>query len=115
MSRIPQSEVNLINNLDEDLDHTEEELALLDGSLAIPRIKVAQQKDEWCNSLINYLRRQELPMKDDKLAKRIVLESSRYLIRGDGILSYVPDPKTVVEPEMGASPVIVLPEPLRNF
>jgi hypothetical protein len=114
MSRIPLDRVNNIGVLDEAPDSDEEGEAQLDGSLAAPKIKVAQQKDEWCRQMISYLRRQELPMTNEKLAKRIVLEANRYLIRGDGILTYIPDPKVIAAPEMGIDPVIVLPEPLRK-
>lgn len=113
MSRIPVNEVNHISNLGEDLDINDDGI-FLDGSLGIPKIKIAQQKDGWCSNMINYLRRQELPAKDDNLAKRVVLESSRYLIRGDGILTYLPDTKIWVAPEMGVFPVIVLPGPLHQ-
>ena len=114
MSRIPVDIVNNINDMEYIHDTNNDDGELLDGQLAVPKIKIAQQKDKWCSSVINYLRRQELPKNDDKLAKRVVIESGRYVIRGDGILTHIPDPKTMIEPEMGTTPVIVLPKPLRK-
>ena len=114
MSRLPASAVNNIGVMNGDLDSEDEAEAELDGSLAAPKIKIAQQKDEFCRQMINYLRRQELPPTNDRLAKRIVLEADQFLLRGDGILTHLPNPKVSASPGIGMNPVIVLPEPLRG-
>ena len=81
--------------------------------ISVGKIKSGQQKDEWCRSMIGYLRRNELPRGED-LQKRVVLEANRYLIRGDGVLTYLPSHKAFTAPEMGSFPVIVLPPALRD-
>ena len=83
------------------------------GCMSTTTIKVAQQRDEWCSAMISYLRRKELPSRGETLAQRIVLEANRYIIRGDGLLTYLPRHRAYSAPEMGTTPVIVLPEPLR--
>jgi transposase InsO family protein len=91
----------------------DEEKEEVSECISVGKIKRVQQKDEWCKSMIGYLRRGELPSAE-ALRRKVVWESSRYLIRGDGVLAYLPSYKVYSAPEMGAYPVIVLPQPLRE-
>ena len=83
-------------------------------SLSVPNIKRAQRKDEWCASMLDYLRRGVVPDKDDALAKQIVLGAPRYLVRDDGILVTLPVTKGTKGVDYDMQPVIVLPPPLRG-
>ena len=86
----------------------------LEGELSVAKIKMAQHRDEFCHHMNSYLRRQELPPTNDKLARRIVLEAGRYVLRGDGVLTVVTDSKMPIARVMGTGPVIVLPIKLRS-
>ena len=113
LSRIPitpSTSVDQVHNMefDDSQDLDKEDL------ISVSKIKTCQQKDEFCRSMIAYLRRKELPVQNEKLTKQVVFEASRHLIRGDGLLTYIPNHNVYSAPEMGAYPVIVLPEPLRD-
>ena len=92
----------------QDPDLTEE-----NGSISITQIKKAQRQDRWCWAMLNYLRRKDLPLEDEMMARNVVLNANRYLIRGDGVLAYLPHHRVYSAPEMGMAPVIWLPEALR--
>ena len=106
MSRMP---VNQVSRGWGDSDDDDEPLE--EPALSVPNLKRAQQKDSWCQAMIDYLRRKVLPVKDDNLAKRIVLNSPQYLIRGDGVLVVIPLTKGAAS---ASQPVIMLPPALRT-
>ena len=109
LSRLPDSHVGTVAAiLEPDGDQPD-----LVECISTAKIRAAQQRDEWCRAMINYLRRNELPSRGETLIRRVALEANRYMIRGDGVLTYVPHARAYSAPEMGIAPVIVLPEPLR--
>ena len=109
LSRLP---VNVVENAELEV-HLDQDAELIEA-LSVAKIKQAQQKDNYCQAMLGYLQKKELPLKDETLAKRVVWEAGRYLIRGDGVLTVIPDPKNVGQLEQVSRPVIALPKPLRS-
>ena len=108
MSRLPVNYVGVApdpESGEEEDRQAEEERA----SLSVPNIKRAQQKDAWCQGMLEYLRRKVFPIRDDTFAKQIVLSSPQYLVRGDGLLVTLPITKGTKGISHDIQPVIVLP------
>ena len=75
-------------------------------------IKRAQNKDEFCKAMIDYLRRQELPKNNALLERKVVIGGGNYMLRGDGVLQVLTKNSGVGG--SGDEPVIVLPEALKR-
>ena len=85
-----------------------------EGLLSVSKLKQAQNKDEWCNCMINYLRHKKLPSGTSKMARKVVMEAGRYVIRTDGLLAVVPDAKMPLARNMDGQPLIMLPNSMTN-
>ena len=78
------------------------------------RLKVAQQKDQWCQALLNFLRHGALPPNDEKLAKMVILEADRHHIRPDGLLTIIPDGRIPIATAPGAVPTVLVPNSMKE-